>query len=56
MGGGYPKNLSTSSESFRRIVRSHQDVYLDAAEVLLSSISPEEGVLETLGRSEGAVR
>lgn len=42
MGGGYPKDLHAASESFRQVVRSHQDVYVDAAERLSSMEIPEE--------------
>jgi acetoin utilization deacetylase AcuC-like enzyme len=34
MGGGYPKDLDISSESFRKIVECHADVYLHAAQAL----------------------
>ena len=38
MGGGYPRDLDPGSESFGQIVRSHQDVYVDAAECLSASV------------------
>lgn len=34
MGGGYPTDLNPDSESFGHIVRSHRDVYEDAADSL----------------------
>ncbi|CAM9476896.1 unnamed protein product [Scytosiphon promiscuus] len=37
MGGGYPTDLDPRSESFGHIVRSHRDVYEDAAQCLASS-------------------
>ncbi|CAM9445002.1 unnamed protein product [Pylaiella littoralis] len=37
MGGGYPRDLDPTSESFGHIVRSHQDVYEDAAECIKTS-------------------
>eukprot|EP00904_Undaria_pinnatifida_P012001 jgi/Undpi1/7931/HiC_scaffold_24.g10403.m1 len=43
MGGGYPRDLDPGSESFRHIVRSHQDVYVDAAECLSTSVLGAQG-------------
>lgn len=37
MGGGYPTDLHPGSESFGHIVRSHRDVYEDAADCLLNA-------------------
>ncbi|CAM9426428.1 unnamed protein product, partial [Hapterophycus canaliculatus] len=34
MGGGYPTDLDPASDSFGHIVRSHRDVYEDAADCL----------------------
>lgn len=39
MGGGYPTDLNPGSESFGHIVRSHRDVYEDAAGILQASSS-----------------
>lgn len=49
MGGGYPKDLDPTSEWFGHIVRSHQDVYTDAAHMLHSYF----GLGETLGTDQG---
>ncbi|CAB1109296.1 unnamed protein product [Ectocarpus sp. CCAP 1310/34] len=37
MGGGYPKDLNPASEDFGHIVRSHRDVYEDAAACIEAS-------------------
>ncbi|CAM9811934.1 unnamed protein product [Ectocarpus sp. 8 AP-2014] len=37
MGGGYPKDLDPASEDFGHIVRSHRDVYEDAAACIKAS-------------------
>eukprot|EP00752_Nemacystus_decipiens_P011629 g10324.t1 len=39
MGGGYPTDLNPGSESFGHIVRSHRDVYEDAADSVQASPS-----------------
>lgn len=41
MGGGYPTDLNPGSESFEHIVRSHRDVYEDAAASLQASLGDE---------------
>lgn len=41
MGGGYPTDLDPRSESFEHIVRSHRDVYEDAADNLRAFMGGE---------------
>lgn len=55
MGGGYPKDLDPGSMSFGHIVRSHQDVYVDAVQCLESSMSVETGLLDDQSESAGGL-
>lgn len=43
MGGGYPTDLNPDSDSFGHIVRSHRDVYEDAADSLAALFWGGEG-------------
>lgn len=49
MGGGYPKNLDSSSNEFDQVVSAHSDVYIQAGE-LVSSVMLGQTFGQTLNQ------